>query len=89
MIITGRQLRAACSLAGLCQKSLAELSGVSVQTIQHMESFEDTMVGCKPLTLEKVVDALGLCGVIFIEGGVKMAPESRIVTRDPIRGVRR
>jgi len=54
MIITGRQLRAACALAGLHQKSLAELSGVSVQTIQYMESFEDTMVGCRPLTLEKV-----------------------------------
>ena len=85
MIITGRQLRAACALAGLYQKSLAELSGVSVQTIQHMESFEDTMVGCKPLTLEKVIEALRLSGVIFVEGGVQMASTSRVVTRDPIR----
>lgn len=73
LIITGRQVRAACALAGLHQKSLAERSGVSVQTIQHMESFEDAMVGCKPMTLEKIMDALQLSGVIFIEGGVQMA----------------
>lgn len=31
------------------------------------------MVGCKPMTLEKIMDALQLSGVIFIEGGVQMA----------------
>jgi hypothetical protein len=50
-----------------------------------MESFEDSMVGCKPLTLEKVMEALRLSGVIFIEGGVQMESRSHVVTRDPIR----
>jgi hypothetical protein len=86
MIITGRQLRAACALAGLHQKSLAELSGVSVQTIQYMESFEDTMVGCRPLTLDKVMEALRLSDVLFIEGGVQMASKSRLPMRDPMQG---
>jgi len=85
MIITGRQLRAACALAGLHQKSLAELSGVSVQTIQYMESFEDTMVGCRPLTLEKVMEALRLSDVMFIEGGVQMASKSGLLMRDPMQ----
>jgi transcriptional regulator with XRE-family HTH domain len=73
LVITGRQVRAACALAGLHQKSLAERSGVSVQTIQHMESFDEAMVGCKPVTLDKVMEALQLSGVVFIDGGVQMA----------------
>jgi transcriptional regulator with XRE-family HTH domain len=85
MIITGRQLRAACALAGLHQKSLAELSGVSVQTIQYMESFEDSMVGCKPLTLDKVMEALRLSDVMFIDGGVQMASKSGLLMRDPMQ----
>lgn len=85
MIITGRQLRAACALAGLHQKTLAELSGLSVQTIQHMESFEDSMIGCKPLTLDKVLEALRLSDVVFIEGGVQMASTSRLPIRDSIQ----
>ena len=85
MIITGRQLRAACALAGLHQKSLAQLSGVSVQTIQYMESFEDTMVGCRPLTLDKVLEALRLSDVMFIEGGVQIASRSGPLMRDPMQ----
>lgn len=50
-----------------------------------MESFDDTMVGCKPLTLEKVIEALRLSGIIFVEGGVQMESTSRPVIREPIR----
>ena len=85
MIITGRQLRAACALVGLHQKSLAERSGVSIQTIQHMESFDDGMIGCKPVTLDKVTEALWSSGVIFIDGGVQMLARSRLLIREPIR----
>jgi transcriptional regulator with XRE-family HTH domain len=85
MIITGRQLRAACALVGLHQKSLAERSGVSIQTIQHMESFDAAMIGCKPVTLDKVTEALSSSGVIFIDGGVQMLPGKRLLIRDPIR----
>ena len=44
-MISAAQLRAARALLGLDQRDLAELSGLSVPTIQRMESSEDVIRG--------------------------------------------
>ncbi|MDB5556858.1 MAG: transcriptional regulator, family [Rhizobium sp.] len=68
-MMTSGQLRAARALLGIDQKTLAELSGVSVPTIQRMEASEGNVRGVVD-SLSKVVDALNLAGIELIgEGG--------------------
>jgi transcriptional regulator with XRE-family HTH domain len=64
-MITSAQLRAARALIGIDQKKLAELSGVSLPTIQRMEASEGNVRGMVD-TLTKVVDALQAEGVEMI-----------------------
>jgi predicted transcriptional regulator len=64
-MITAAQLRAARALLGIDQKKLAELSGVSLPTIQRMESSDGNVRGMVD-TLTKVVDALNEAGVELI-----------------------
>jgi transcriptional regulator with XRE-family HTH domain len=64
-MITAAQLRAARALLGIDQKKLAELSGVSLPTIQRMEASEGNVRGIID-TLSKVVDALQTEGVELI-----------------------
>ena len=64
-MITAAQMRAARALAGIDQKTLAELSGLSVPTIQRMEASEGTVRGVVD-TLVKVVEALEAAGVELI-----------------------
>ncbi len=58
-MITAAQMRAARALLGIDQRQLAELSGVSLPTIQRMEASEGNVRG--------VVDTL-------IEGGRGLRP---------------
>ncbi|WP_048860909.1 helix-turn-helix domain-containing protein, partial [Acidisphaera rubrifaciens] len=44
-MITAAQMRAARALLGIDQRALAELSGVSLPTIQRMEASEGTVRG--------------------------------------------
>ena len=44
-MITAGQIRAARALLGIDQRKLAELSGLSLPTIQRMEASEDTIRG--------------------------------------------
>jgi len=68
-MISAAQLRAARALAGLDQKRLAELSGLSVPTIQRMEASEGVIRGNVD-SLMKLIAALDAAGVILIgEGG--------------------
>ena len=69
-MMTSGQLRAARALLGIDQKTLAELSGVSVPTIQRMEASEGNVRGVVD-SLSKVVDALNLAGVELIGDGTK------------------
>jgi transcriptional regulator with XRE-family HTH domain len=63
-------MRAARALVGIEQKRLAELSGVSLPTIQRMEASDGVVRGVIE-TLMKVMGALEVAGVEFInEGGV-------------------
>ena len=67
MITTG-QMKAARALLGWDQRQLAEASGVSVPTIQRMESSDGTVRG-NVETLVKVVDALNSAGIELIAEG--------------------
>jgi transcriptional regulator with XRE-family HTH domain len=67
-VITATQLRAARVLLGLDQRQLAELSGLSVPTIQRMEASE-TMVRGNVDSLMKLINALDLAGIEIIHEG--------------------
>nr|WP_210327587.1 helix-turn-helix transcriptional regulator [Aminobacter carboxidus] len=64
-VITAAQMRAARALAGIDQKTLAELAGVSVPTIQRMEASEGVVRGVID-TLTKVIQAIEDAGVELI-----------------------
>ena len=56
-MITAAQMRAARALLGIDQRALAELSGLSLPTIQRMEA-SDGVVRGNVDSLMKLVDAL-------------------------------
>jgi predicted transcriptional regulator len=64
-LITSFQMRAARALLGIDQKTLAELAGVSLPTIQRMEASTGTVRGVVE-TLTRVVGALDRAGVALI-----------------------
>ncbi len=64
-MITASQMRAARALLGIDQRQLAELSGVSVPTIQRMEASEETVRGVID-TLTKIVEAFDAAGIELI-----------------------
>jgi len=64
-LITSFQMRAARALLGIDQKTLAELAGVSLPTIQRMEASTGTVRGVVE-TLTRVVNALDRAGVALI-----------------------
>lgn len=69
-MITSAQMRAARALAGLDQKQLAALSGVSLPTIQRMEASEGLVRGVID-SLVRVVGALEAAGVELIADGAQ------------------
>lgn len=78
-MITAAQMRAARALLGIDQRELAELSGVSLPTIQRMEASDGTVRGVVD-TLTKVVEALDRAGIELIG--------DHAVSREGGRGVR-
>ncbi len=64
-LITSFQMRAARALLGIDQRTLAELSGVSVPTIQRMEASAGNVRGIVD-SLTRVVEALNRAGVELI-----------------------
>ena len=67
-MLTAAQMKAARALVGMEQKTLAELSGVSLPTIQRMEASNGVVRGVIE-TLMKVMGALEAAGVEFINEG--------------------
>ena len=67
-MITAAQLRASRALLGIDQKTLAELSGLSVPTIQRMEASESVIRGNVD-SLVKLIDALNAAGIELITEG--------------------
>jgi transcriptional regulator with XRE-family HTH domain len=72
-MITSNQLRAARALLDLDQRQLADLSNLSVPTIQRMESSEGVVRGNVD-SLMKLVEALEHAGIELInEGAISTA----------------
>ena len=67
-MITTNQIRAARALLGMDQRQLAEAAGLSLPTIQRMESGGGLVRGNVD-SLVKVVDALERAGVELIAEG--------------------
>jgi transcriptional regulator with XRE-family HTH domain len=69
-MITAAQMRAARALLGVDQRKLAEMSGLSLPTIQRMEASDGVIRGNVD-SLMKLVDALTVAGIDLIgEGAV-------------------
>jgi len=99
-MLSSAQMRAARALLGIDQRELAELSGISLPTIQRMEASDGNVRGVVD-SLTKVVEALDRAGIELIgenkvshEGGrgvrLKRARESsstrpREKTRDELK----
>jgi predicted transcriptional regulator len=82
-MMTSGQLRAARALLGIDQKTLAQMAGVSVPTIQRMEASEGNVRGVVD-SLSKVVEALSLAGVELIgEGAQSPAGGRGVRLREP------
>src|SRR3546814_18012427 len=64
-MITSQQMRAARALLGLDQRQLAQLAGLSLPTIQRMESSDGQVRGVVD-TLVKVITALEGAGIELI-----------------------
>ena len=68
-MITAAQLRAARALAGLDQRKIAELAGLSVPTIQRMEASEGVIRGNVD-SLMKLIGGLEAAGIELIGEGM-------------------
>ena len=75
-MITAAQLRAARALLGIDQRRLAELSGLSVPTIQRMEARGGVIRGNVD-SLMKLVGALDAAGIVLINAGEPSAQGGR------------
>ena len=75
-MITAAQLRAARVLLGIDQRRLAELSGLSVPTIQRMEASE-TMVRGNVDSLVKLIAAFDAAGIEMIDEGAASNAQGR------------
>ena len=75
-MITGSQLKAARALLNMDRKTLADLAGLSLPTIQRMESAPG-VVGGNVESLTRVVDALQKAGVELIAEGAVSQGQGR------------
>lgn len=64
-MISAAQLRAARALLGIDQRTLADMAGLSLPTIQRMEASEDVIRGNVD-SLTKLVAALNAAGIELI-----------------------
>ncbi len=75
-MLTSSQLRAARALLGIDQRTLADLAGVSLPTIQRMEASEGNVRGVVD-SLTKVVCALEAAGIELIAENATSQPSGR------------
>ncbi|WP_119300043.1 helix-turn-helix domain-containing protein [Dongia deserti] len=75
-MISSAQIRAARALLGIDQRKLAELSGLSVPTIQRMEASEEVVRGNVD-SLMKLISALNAAGIELISPGAAIAGSGR------------
>lgn len=79
-MITAGQVRAARALLGLDQRQLAELSGLSLPTIQRMEASDGVIRGNVD-SLMKLVNALTAAGVELIGDGIASGRGVRVAIK--------
>lgn len=85
-MITSQQMRAARALLGIDQRQLAELAGLSLPTIQRMESSDGQVRGIID-TLVKVIRALEGQGIeILGENASSLATGRGVRLREKIDG---
>ncbi len=85
-MITAAQMKAARALLGIDQRRLAELSGLSVPTIQRMEASAGVVRGTVD-SLMKLVAALDAAGIELIAEGAASPGKGRGVRmREPPAG---
>ena len=77
-VITCRQLKAGRHLAGLSQAKLAELSGLSSNTVASAE----TRTGGRYVSITKIIAALESAGVKFQQDGVQIG--ATIITKGEV-----
>lgn len=88
-MITAGQMRAARALLGIDQVKLAELSGVSLATIQRMEASDGNVRGVVD-TLTKVIQAFNDAGVTLIGDNERSSEGGRGVRlRSPVSSAAR
>lgn len=88
-MITAAQLRAARALLGIDQRRLAEMSGLSLPTIQRMEASEGTIRGIVD-SLVKLIAALEAAGIEVIgEGAVSRGTGRGVRLKTPAEGASR
>src|SRR5512147_2079057 len=87
-MITAAQLRAARVLLGIDQRRLAELSGLSVPTIQRMEASE-TMVRGNVDSLVKLIAAFDAAGIEMTDEGAASNSQGRGVRLKDTSGLGR
>ena len=75
-MITAGQLRASRALLGIDRRKLAELSGLSLPTIQRMEASEGVIRG-NVNSLMKLVGAPDTAGIELISDNATSAPGGR------------
>ena len=75
-MISSAQIRAARALLGIDQRKLAELSGLSVPTIQRMEASEEVVRGNVD-SLMKLIAAINARGIELIGPGAMSASGGR------------
>lgn len=66
-MLTGEQLRAARAMLKMEQGELAELSGVSIETIKRLERLEGP-ISANSMTLDALQKTLERDGVVFLPG---------------------
>jgi transcriptional regulator with XRE-family HTH domain len=75
-MMTAAQLKAARAMLGIDQKTLAELAGVSVPTVQRMEASLGNVRGTID-TLTRIVEALDRAGIELISEEMKSTGSGR------------
>jgi len=81
-MISSGQMKAARALLGIDQKRLAEITGLSVPTIQRMEASAGVVRGNVD-SLMKLVNALGAAGIELIGEGAASTGGGRGVRLKP------
>lgn len=85
-MITAAQVRAARALLGIDQRQLADISGLSVPTIQRMEASEAVVRGNVD-SLMKLISALEAAGIELIgEGAASQGGGRGVRLRVPAAG---